>query len=228
MKIKAVGYTRVSSKGQQKDGTGLERQEQTITEFANKNDYEITIVYKEAFTGTDADRPEFLLMLAELLSNGIRVIIIERLDRLARDLMVQMQLVSMLCTKKLTLISADTGFNVTESYNSDPMNKMMLQVQGAFAELDKSMLVLKLKKARQAKKAKTGRCEGRKPYGYHDSEKPILERIKQLNRKPRGGVRLGCYEIANILNKEGLATRTGKKWSGVVVKRIITRQGWSK
>ena len=69
-----------------------------------------------------------------------------------------------------------------------PMLKAMIQVQGVFSELDKSMLVAKLRKARQAKKNKTGQCEGRKPFGFYPGEAKTLKRIKQLHRKPRGGV----------------------------------------
>lgn len=225
--MEAVAYCRVSSKGQEKDGTGLDRQSEVITKFAKNNDYGVINIYKEAMTGTDAERPEFLQMLADLLSNGCRTIIIERLDRLARDLTVQMQLVGLLCSKGITLISADTGTDVTSSYAGDPMMKAMLQVQGVFSELDKSMLVNKLRKARQAKKEKTGcSVEGQKPFGSRPGESDTIDRIKQLNRKIKNIKRLGPYEIATILNKEKRPTRHGKPWSGVVVKRIIARHGW--
>ncbi len=57
------------------------------------------------------------------------------------------------------------------------------------------MLVAKLRKAREAKKAKTGRCKGRKPYGFFEGEEKVIKRIKQLHRKLRGGKRLGPYQI---------------------------------
>ena len=81
----AVGYCRVSSIGQQRNGTGLDRQEEIIAEYARQNNYELIEVYHEAMTGTDTDRPMFTQMLADILSNGHRVIIVERLDRLARE-----------------------------------------------------------------------------------------------------------------------------------------------
>lgn len=222
-KKQAVAYCRVSSKGQQKDGTGLDRQEQIITEYARKNSYELIGVYKEAVTGTDADRPVFTQMLADLLSNSCRVVIVERLDRLARDLGVQLQLVGLLCSRGFTLISADTAQDVTAAFSGDPMLKAMIQVQGVFSELDKSMLVKKLRKARESKKDKTGRCEGRKPFGYYPGETETLKRIKQLYRKPRGGKHLGFYKIARILNEEGLPTRTGTPWHGSHVSTILRR-----
>jgi len=222
-KNQAVAYCRVSSTGQQKNGTGLDRQKQIIRDYAKQAGYELIQVYQEAITGTDADRPVFTQMLADLLSNDCRVVIVERLDRLARDLVLQLQLVGLLCSKGITLISADTGQDVTAAFFGDPMLKAMIQVQGVFSELDKSMLVAKLRKARQAKKTKTGRCEGRKPFGFYPGEDETLKRIKQLHRKPRGGKRLGPYQIARILNEEGYPTRTGVPWHGSHISTILKR-----
>ncbi len=162
-------------------------------------------------------------MLADMLSNSCRIIIVERLGRLARDLGVQLQLVGLLCSKGITLMSADTQQDVTAAFSGDPMLKAMIQVQGVFAELDKSMLVAKLRKAREAKKSKTGRCEGRKPFGFYAGEVEALKRIKQLHRKPRGGKRLGPYQIARILNQEGHPTRTVVPWHGSHISAILKR-----
>ena len=103
------------------------------------------------------------------------------------------------------------------------MLKAMIQVQGVFAELDKSILVAKLRKAREAKKATTGRCEGRKPFGYYDGEDKVIKRIRQLHRKPRGHKRMGPYQIAKILNQEGWPTRKAEKWAGSQVSGILDR-----
>ncbi|HEV2202470.1 MAG TPA: hypothetical protein VGR73_21845 [Bryobacteraceae bacterium] len=64
------------------------------------------------------------------------------------------------------------------------------------------MIVLKLNGARARIRAKEGRCEGRKPYGYRDGENVILERLKQLRME---GV---AYDrIAATLNAEGVASK---------------------
>lgn len=85
------------------------------------------------------------------------------------------------------------------------------------------MLAAKLRKARELKKAKTGRCEGRKPYGFFEGEENLIKRIKQLHRKPRGGKRLGPYQIARILNEEGWPTRKAQVWRGSHVSAILKR-----
>ena len=224
MKIESVGYCRVSSIGQKKTGSGLDRQEKEIRAYAKSSGYKILKVYKEAKTGTESHRPIFETMVADLLGNGCRVVIVECLDRLARDLGIQIQIIAMLASKGIKLINAFTGQDCTDDDN--PMLKTMIQMQGAFAELDKNLLIRKLKKGRQAKKKKTGSCEGRKPYGFYPGESEILARIKELHRKRQGEPRLGPYQIARILNDEGLPSRKGTPWFGATVSGIIKRCGW--
>jgi len=221
----AVGYLRVSSKGQIR-GHGFQRQRDAIKKYAKKHGYTIIEWYKEAWTGTEEDRPEFLRMVEELLSNGCRTIIIECMDRFGRRSMVSEQLLALLIRKDITMISAMTGQNITEDVQNDddPWKKFIVQIQNNIAELEKRLLVHKLRKAREAKRTKTGRCEGRKPYGYYPGEAEIVKRIKQLYRKPRGEKRLGYMTIAKKLNEEGLPTRTGAPWSDVLVKSILTRK----
>jgi DNA invertase Pin-like site-specific DNA recombinase len=219
---KAVAYVRVSGLGQV-NGTGFDRQEDCIRFFCKNQSIDLTEIYKESHTGTEGDRPVFHQMIEDLLSNGKRTIVVESLDRLARDLSVQMQLLSFLIAHKITLLSATTGQNVTEAMQSDPMLKAMVQIQGTFAELEKSLLVRKLKKARIKVKEQKGRCEGRKPFGFYPGEKETVERMRQLYRKPPGRERRGFYQIATILNREGYQTRSGKPWHGGTIKRILLK-----
>jgi len=221
----AVGYLRVSSKGQIR-GHGFERQRDEIKRHAKKNGYTIIEWYQEAYTGTAEDRPEFLRMIEDLLSNGCRTIIIECMDRFGRRSMVSEQLLALLIRKDIAMISAMTGQNITEDVQDedDPWKKFIVQIQNNIAELDKRLLVRKLRKAREAKKTKTGRCEGRKPYGYYPGEEEAIKRIKQLNRKPHGEKRMGCRAIARQLNKEGISTRSGVPWSDTQVKSILSRK----
>jgi hypothetical protein len=67
------------------------------------------------------------------------------------------------------------------------------------------------------KKAREGHCEGRKPFGYYEGEAETLERLKSLR-----AAAMGFDRIAAALNREGVATRTGKPWHGVVINRILT------
>jgi DNA invertase Pin-like site-specific DNA recombinase len=135
------------------------------------------------------------------------------LDRLARDLMVQEAAIADLHKHGFTLISATEP----DLMAKDPTRILMRQLLGAVAQYDKSQIVLKLRGARMRKRAREGRCEGRKPFGYYEGEDAVLAHLKALRAEG-----LGFDRIAARMNAEGLPTRTGKPWHGIVVNRILS------
>ena len=196
-----------------------------IRAFAAKQGIEITKVYLEAFTGTESDRPKFTEMLLDLLSNGCRTFIVESLDRFARELIVQISLIAELKKKGITMLSAATGEDVTAACEEDPMRNAMVQIQGVFSELDKKLIVRKLRKARDAKRKENGKCEGPKFYGEKEGEMAVLERVRSLRRKPRLGKKLSWEGIAAALNAEGIKTRDGREWTRQNLHLICKRVG---
>jgi DNA invertase Pin-like site-specific DNA recombinase len=88
---KGIQLSRVSGKGQVQ-GDGLPRQRTAIKQYAKANGYSIVREFAdEGVSGAMeiTDRPAFADMLKTLHANGVRTVLVERLDRLARDLMVQ-------------------------------------------------------------------------------------------------------------------------------------------
>lgn len=219
--IPVFAYLRVSSNGQVK-GHGFQRQAETISRFAAENGYTIKETFRDAFTGTEADRPEFNRMVATILGNGVRTIFVESLDRLARDVMVQSLLLAKLAQHNITLINCVTGEDVTASMSEDPMRKALIQIQSVFSELEKSRLVSKLRRAREAKKEATGKCEGRKAFGEKEGEAETLELMRSLRRK-REGKRMSFAKIAAELNARNVPTRTGARWHTTTVQNILGR-----
>ncbi len=212
-----VFYGRVSGHSQTEAGKdGFRRQKETVFHFARKNSISIVGEFLEkAVSGTKEidQRPAFQDMLSYLLGNGCRAIAVESLDRLAREFRIQEQILIYLLSKGIDIIAANTGENVTQAIADDPMKKALVQIQGVFAELDKSQIVRKLRKAREAKRKKGQRCEGAKPYGELPNEEQCLKRMKTLYRKPKGKARLGYSKIAQILNQEGYRNRSGGLWT---------------
>ena len=211
---KAFGYLRVSGDSQI-DGDGFPRQLAAIKAYAKHHDARIVKVFREegvAGTKETMDRPAWVEMMTALHSNGVQTIIIEKLDRMARELMVQEATIAELGKQGFTLVSVQEP----DLMSSDPARIAFRQMMGVFAQYDKSQIVLKLKAARMRKRAKEGRCEGRKPFGYYEKEQDAIERIKALAR-PGVSVR----SIAAKLNAEGVPTRSGREWRDAVVGRIL-------
>lgn len=224
-RLKAVSYLRVSGKGQV-DGDGFRRQRETVVRFVRAAGFELVGEYRdEGVSGTrELDAREGLSeLLARIRSNGVRVVVVERADRLARDLLVGEVILNQFRELGVRVIAADSGSELTAG-DDDPTRVLIRQVLGAVAQFEKSVIVSKLKAARVRKRRETGRCEGRKPYGSRPGEAEVVARIGKLRRKPRGGDRLSFAAIAEQLNREGCPTRTGKPWAAETVRQIVMRK----
>lgn len=226
--IKAYAYLRVSGRGQVK-GHGFSRQLESINTYAKAHGYDVSGLYKDkgiSGTNDETNRPQFTEMIEDILSNGVRTVVVESLDRLARAYRIQEQLLVYLASRNIILINASTGEDVTQAINDDPMKRAMIQVQGIFSELDKNLLVRKLRKAREAKKKAAGKCEGIKRYGEDNpAEQAIIKRIRYMRRLPRGlnKKRMTYQAICDELNAEGLTTQRGKPWAPAQVWNILNR-----
>jgi len=199
-----------------------------LNQFAKRSGFKIIQYFQEPVSGckNSDERPAFMEMVSTILrDNGVSCIVIEGMDRLARELMVQEQLISYLASKGIDLYSANTGENVTQAIKDDPVKKAMVQMQGVFSELEKSRLVKKLRRAREAVREKEGRCEGRKPYGAVEGEQEVVKLIQSLYRKPKGKKRMSYQKIAEELNTQGIKPRAADKWEAMTIYNIINRKG---
>lgn len=221
--MKAFGYIRVSGKGQI-EGDGFRRQEAEIEAYAKAHKIEIVNVYREegiSGTADEAHRPAFQAMVEAILRNGVRTIIVEGLDRLAREYRIQETLLVYLASKGIELIAARTGENVTEAVLADPMRKALVQIQGVFAELEKGLLVKKLRVAREQKRDVTGKCEGRK--SVSEAAPEVLAEVRRLRRTKPGQKQMSYAKIAERFNTEGRLNLNGKAFTATGIQMMIFR-----
>ncbi len=216
----AFGYIRVSGPSQAADDRdGFPRQKQVIREWAKANDAHIAKFFKDVLPGKTplSDRPGMQAMLGALLADGIKVVVIERLDRLSRKLTVQEASIAYLASKGFEIVSATEP----DLFDDDPMRTAMRQMMGVFAELDAKMIVRKLQDAKQrARVTKPGYKEGPKFYGARDGELAIIAEIIELRNNG-----LTVAAICAQLNSKGRKSRRGGKWFPNQIVRILQRAG---
>jgi DNA invertase Pin-like site-specific DNA recombinase len=226
MRTKAFSYLRVSGKGQIA-GDGFPRQRDKVERFAKKHRFEIAQEFRdEGVSGTkDAfERPGLTELLIALKSNGVRTVLIEDAHRLARDLVVSEILLREFRDIGVNVISADSGTELTVE-DDEPSRKLIRQILGAVSEWEKSIVVQKLRAARNRMRKSGARCEGRKPYGITSDEREIIAKILDLKQKGNS-----FAVIAANLNREGVqprkSTRAGKqaKWHSTMISRILVRE----
>ena len=213
---KAFAYLRVSGNGQI-DADGFPPQRAAIKAYADAHGIRIIRYFEEqGVSGTKdlENRPALQEMLLALMSNGVRTVLIEKLDRLARDLMLQETIIGDFKKRGFEVISVAEP----DLCSGDPSRKLVRQFFGVIAEYERSMIVLKLRAARQRVRAKTGHCEGRKPFGEQPGEKAVVARVLELHHQS-----LNYTAIAAVLNAEGYPTQTGSKWFPMTVSRTIAR-----
>ncbi len=222
MRTPAVSYVRVSGKGQV-DGDGFDRQREAIRRFAKTAGFDLLEEFRdEGVSGTKelAARPGLAALLDRIESNGVKVVLVERADRLARDLMVSEVILSQFTAAGARVLTAD-GADLSAAAD-DPTRTLIRQVLAAVAQFDKTVTVLKLRAARERLRRKGQRVEGRKPYGFHPAEKQVLQRMAQLRRKPAGDRRLSFALVAQHLNGEGHTTRYGRPWTRGAVHAVLS------
>ena len=215
---RVFAYLRVSGPSQL-DGQGFPRQLDACNNYAYQHDMEIVKVFREeAVPGkTELDnRPALRSLVQELLSDGVDTVLIERLDRLARDLIVQETIIQDLSRKGVIIISTAEP----DMCSQDPTRTLIRQILGAFFEYERKMIVAKLADARKRIKTTSGRCEGVKPFGTLPGEEFVLLTIKELKNSGKD-----TDSIARYLNTNGAKTRSGKPWRGSVIRKILRRKG---
>jgi DNA invertase Pin-like site-specific DNA recombinase len=212
--MKAYAYLRVSGKDQV-TGDGFPRQGVACEKAASSAGVELAGTWAErGVTGTKLARPAWLAMIAQAQADDIRVVIVEKLDRLARDLMVQETIIRDLKLLGINLLSATEP----DLMSSDPTRVMIRQILGAVGQYDKSNIVARMRYARERQRAATGRCEGRKPYGTQPGEPETIRRMVSLQA---GGYSLNT--IARLLNNDGILPRSGQRWHAKTVSNILAR-----
>ena len=224
-KRQAVSYLRVSGKGQIA-GHGLPRQREVVRTYAKSHGLDLVGEYRdEGVSGTKgiADRPGLGELLERVAGNGVRVVLVERADRLARDLIESELIVRELRGLGVTVIAGEGGVNLSEGDDSDPTSKLIRQVLGAVSEFEKNSVVLKLRVSRIRARKRDGRCEGAKPFGFYEGEEGTLRRARQLRRRNgHSGKQRSYGAVAAVLNEERLSSRSGRPWTRGTVHNILT------
>jgi DNA invertase Pin-like site-specific DNA recombinase len=232
--LRLVAYLRVSTDAQT-EGLGLDVQKAAITEWADANNHEIAVEFTDAgVSGSNGlDTRTGLADAFNILRSGdASGIVVYRLDRLARDLIIQEQLLAEARQHRWAVFSTSTGEAAyLEDDPGDPSRKMIRQVLGAVAEYERSMIVLRLRSGRARKAQAGGFAYGAPPYGYQAvdgelvavaEEQATLARIRRLHGEGKS-----YRGIAEALLAEGVKPRRGRAWHPGVLARFIDRSNSS-
>jgi len=166
------GYARVSTKGQARDGNSLESQIKTLEDHGAQK------IYIDDFTGIKLDRPNLnKLLSAEVLTKG-DILIVTKLDRIARSLFHGNTLVNELIERGVKVNILNIGV-----LDNTPSSRLVRSIFFAFAEFERDMIVERTQEGKAIAKKDPNYREGR-PKLYKDRQiEHALELLESMTYK---------------------------------------------
>lgn len=134
------GYARVSTKTQARDGNSLDAQQAALTAAGAEK------IYTDTFTGTKMDRPEWDRLRAQLRRGD--VLIVTRLDRLARSVSQASGLITEMIDEGITINVLNLGI-----LSNDSVNTLLRNVLLSFAQFERDMIVQRTQEGKAVARA---------------------------------------------------------------------------
>lgn len=216
-------YMRLST-DEDKQSNSFEIQSQAITTYAKENGLEpIVKTFKDTKSGAKLEQRLGLMEMLNTIKKDDKVIV-QKIDRLSRDVLQMGWIRTELARKGCELVIIDT-----KNDTNDPMANLMEQIVTAFADYERLMIKSRIQATMDLKKSKGEKLGGAIPFGFdvivqdkkkilikNETEQKIVSSIKRYKSK---GLSLGA--IAKKLNERGITTKNGKEFQSMQVKRIL-------
>jgi DNA invertase Pin-like site-specific DNA recombinase len=217
MTAPAVAYVRVSSSGQAADDRdGLPRQRRAVAAFCRSK--RLALIEEHADPGISGTTPlagrAGLSRALERCKELGAVLVVERPDRLSRDLVVGE--LALAAFREAGVQVLDTAGTDLTAGDGNATAVLVRQLLGAVAQHDKAAIVARLRAAKDRIRSAGGHAEGPRAFGSDPArphEAALLDRVRELRRRVPGRKRQALATIAATLNGEGHQTRSGLPWT---------------
>ena len=164
MKKRTAIYARVSTGDQH-----LETQLLDLREMAKQRGYEIVREYSDIISGSKAKRPGLDQLMADARRHRFDVVLVSAFDRIARNVRHFLDVLDELNHLGIEFVSKRENVDT-----SGPLGRAMLTIVGAISELERSLIVERVRAGMRRAKAE-GRRIGRAPLDI-DREQVVADR----------------------------------------------------
>lgn len=226
-KPRVLGYVRVST-AEQVDGFGLTVQEKAIRAYCRSTGLQlVAILSDEGQSGSNGldTRHGLAEGLARIEAGEVSGLVVYRLDRLARDFVLQETIYQRLTQKGVQIFSVKEPVVDGDVHLQD----MVRQILGVIGQYEKAIIKGRLMAGKAEKVASGGYGGGRPAYGHmadnralvvNPSETAIISTVTTMRQQGAS-----YRQIIQALDDAGLATRSGGAWNPNQIRRIAQRAG---
>jgi DNA invertase Pin-like site-specific DNA recombinase len=228
-----VIYLRVSTDQQADAGQGLDIQEQACRAWIREGRHRLVEVCTDAGRSGSLDvghRPGLAQALALVGADRADGVLVYRLDRLARDLVLQEQLLAELHRRGKELASVDATEHASLAHSpDDPTRALVRRMLGSIAQYEREVIRLRLMAGRARKKLEGGYAGGQPPYGWAavrgelvkvPAEQDTIKLMLRLRAQGRSYRQIAAALEAREIRAKG----TTGKWRPGTILDIIARE----
>lgn len=220
--MKAIGYVRVSTEEQAREGISLPAQEAKIRAYAELNDLTLIDVIADAGrSGKNTDRDGLRRVLAMVEARDAEAVIVYKLDRMSRRVVDTLTIIERIEGAGAALHSIAERVDTKSA-----IGKFFLNITASFAQMERDAIAERTALALAHKQAQ-GEHVGRVPYGSAlenkrlvpvEGEAHVAALILALRRAGQS-----LQGIADELARRGIPTQRGGRWQAQTVSNILSR-----
>lgn len=236
--MNVIGYIRVSTSGQAKDGYSLAYQQDEIRSYCQEQGWNLMNIYSdEGISGAkvdeealEVDRIGFQSMLAALSTQSIDAVIVLNTSRLWRS-----DIVKVLVHREFKKHGVDVRSIEQPTYSiykKDPNDFLINGLMELLDQYQRLEIALKLGRGRYKKAEQGGYAGGRATFGYKakkgqkyiqvdERQALTVRRVFQLKEEHPAW---SLTQIAEAMNEEGFKTGQGRLFTKVQIKRILDKR----
>lgn len=220
-------YIRVSTKRQAEEGYSIPEQLERLKKYSEAMDWIIADTYiDDGYTGTNMDRPELQRMIKDVQKGLCDVVVVDKIDRLARNLIDSVTMVdSIFKDANVSFVSRAESFDTNTQ-----VGKACMVFMAMFAEMERDKIAERMKDGKKGRTKEGLWCgSAYTPVGYtYDKDSGILQidEYKALQVQTVFDLYVSgksYREIERYMRDHGYATGRGQ-YSAKSVRTIISNK----
>jgi site-specific DNA recombinase len=205
--MRVIGYTRVSTDEQSKDGISLGMQARKITSYSDVKDWTVgELIQDEGQSAKSLNRPGMQRLLALVETGDIGAVVVYKLDRLTRSVADLDRLVKLFERKGTALVSLQESLDATTA-----TGRLMMNLLASVSQWEREVIGERTRDAMQHLKAE-GKPYSRPTFADRDT-------IAWLRAERASG--RSYAELAGELSHRGVKTARGGSWHASTVLSVL-------
>jgi site-specific DNA recombinase len=206
--MQVVGYIRVSTEDQAKEGVSLAAQRAKIEAYALVKDWTVVEVIQDDVSAKHLKRPGLQRLLALVAQRQVGAVIVYKLDRLTRSVKDLNTLVELFDKKGVALVSLQESLDATTA-----TGRLMMNLLASVSQWEREVIGERTRDAMQHLKA-SGKVYSR----------PVFDDAATLAHiHARRAAGATYQDIADELTAAGVPTVRGGAWAPATIYGILRR-----